>query len=870
MRTTKWKNIHSMIFRKISAIVLVFAITLSVIPYKPVHAVSATSIRVVVNGTVKTGKAIKKTGDWYMKVSDIKKLTGIRSKGKGSSYVSLSDVANKANVGYEYDPTFNGAYFWTDEKYGSDDYIRAYDLGLVKNSVHKKRNKTITGTQFRNMLITMIKKTNSSKVGYFKKYVKPYNKPIRLGEATGMAFYAARCIGADRGNYEFDLEKNLNKKKGAMDAFWDDRPFQFKKIMPKFYTGKMKLDDDTWPNARIASYLWMVWHCSDYSRAPMVEYDSKKYSFHFDRKLSYMQAVTILTRLYDSRKQTIKDTFASLGSEKATTPDSGFLTSKILKKAAKKKNLTINDLPPTSGFVFGHSYEDTELYATPRDIKMISDLGFNSCRILVSYQTFFDQDVTKVNVTKLKQLDELIAAGIRYNVHVNFAFISLPGRWTYTDYDTYETTASLDMFTDESLLKQTQEVWRVIAARYKDVPSAYLSFLPFWEAMNKSLSSNRPYTDYTWLDVERSLIAIVDTIRRVSPDRAIVYEPNADNEISTIKENGAENIYMDMTEKYDNILISSNFCEMPYVYQEMTASETDHIDHANHGMFKQEYPVSYPHAYSYITESTPITLDGFLPSGTSINIYLKNAVSGSTLTIVADGGILAEKTYDNSQSFNLISGPISSYMMYSDSEEKVNVTLGQKVGEVKITSAGEIEWSGIEVIYPNSYAVSKVYFPSDFDRIYYGETHEEPYERKTSIIQISPTYEGSTAPTQLTLSKDMTYTSDQIAYKSDKTTVNAFFDEYHQMFSKSLIRFECADFNTGTTVPSKVSYYTDILSTMKSYDYSWLSALDYKQSIKDCRYGNKCLKGDYKEYKGYKIERKVIKTLQKYQHSKRW
>ena len=149
------------IFRIVTAGLLVLVLTgTSLMETVPVSMYAATSIRVVVDGTVKTGKAKKKSGDWYMKVSDIKKLIGIKVKGKSTSYVSLASAAKKADVGYEYDPVFGGAYFWLDEKFGEEDYGRAYDLGLVKASVHKKRTKAITGTQYRKMLIDMIKKEN--------------------------------------------------------------------------------------------------------------------------------------------------------------------------------------------------------------------------------------------------------------------------------------------------------------------------------------------------------------------------------------------------------------------------------------------------------------------------------------------------------------------------------------------------------------------------------------------------------------------------------------------------------------------------------------------------------------------------------------
>ena len=63
------------------------------------------------------------------------------------------------------------------------------------------------------------------------------------------------------------------------------------------------------------------------------------------------------------------------------------------------------------------------------EMKQAANWGFNSVRVMLTYRTFFDEDANTVDLNKLKQLDKLVAAAMRYNLHLNLVTMTVPGRW---------------------------------------------------------------------------------------------------------------------------------------------------------------------------------------------------------------------------------------------------------------------------------------------------------------------------------------------------------------------------------------------------------------------------------------------------------
>lgn len=141
-----------------------------------------------------------------------------------------------------------------------------------------------------------------------------------------------------------------------------------------------------------------------------------------------------------------------------------------------------------------------------KDFQMIQEMGFNFVRLPMDYRCWIvDGDWENINENVLKEIDQAVAWGEKYGIHVNLNFHRAPG---FTVADPQEKTS---LWTD----KKTQEVcashWAMFAKRYKGIPNSRLSFNLF----------NEPFGVDE--DTHYAVVKIMaDAIRAEDPDRLII------------------------------------------------------------------------------------------------------------------------------------------------------------------------------------------------------------------------------------------------------------------------------------------------------------------------------------------------------------
>jgi hypothetical protein len=822
-------------------------------------AISVNDVRIVIDGKVNTFNAKLIAGDWYLKPADIKTALGINVTATMDGYANLRTAAKKMDVSYEHDGILNAAYLWTDEKYAVDvnkDYNRAISLGLVPGELKSKPDDAITPKEFGKLLTVIIDKIDKSKVKQFKKNVLPalsVTRPMLRGEGFIMAYYAAECVGADDRNNEFDQSVIPS------DQFWDAGNCDFDGFFPYIWTGPVVWDNewkDTWQDYHVAAFLWAAWRSSPVSNIQVFEYDAVKNSMRQTEQLTVREAVSAAVRIYD---RVTPDQYMPLSNTEAVNYDKTIITDELLNKSKALPLLSIDNLPVWKGFVLsgGGSYENTDFAESEKDLRNIANWGFNSVRIMMTYQTLFDEKAKSVNISNLQELDKLIAAAIKYNLHVNLLTFSLPGRWTKFDFSTYQTTASLDLFTNPERQKEANAVWALLAARYKDIPSATLSFCPIWEAQNYSLSSGLYVTPYTEEDVAKVYGQLLGTIKQIDPDRFVIFEPTANNSSEDIIKQ-SDTIKEAIQSTYPNALMMANFCETPFVYAEMTATAGAHIDHNNHSMFKPAYPTTIYAAQYHIDNGSPLEMNGVLKAGTKIDIYLSKADGDGVFEIAGDGKNLYSENL-STKNFNT-EDPLSGFYPYAKSDKLVSITLKTDVEKLLISYSGNyFEWSGINITLPDEYAVKRWWFPSGYDALLTGTELSEPMLKDTSTIMISPNSYNSGR--DITVNADVTYTSSEIIAQSNKQTIESWAKAMTAYSPKLIVRFETAGFSVGCIHDSVLKYYDDMLSAFDKYGIGWYSN-DYMDIIN--------ARSSYAgiepvQYKEYSLDVEMLKVLQKHQ-----
>jgi aryl-phospho-beta-D-glucosidase BglC (GH1 family) len=140
------------------------------------------------------------------------------------------------------------------------------------------------------------------------------------------------------------------------------------------------------------------------------------------------------------------------------------------------------------------------------DFQMIHELGFNFVRLPMDYRYWIvDNDWERIDEEKVKLIDQAVAWGKKYNIHVQICFHRAPG---YTVANPPEKT---DLFTDADAQRVCAKHWAFFARRYKGIPNEEVSFDLFNEPGEQSPES--------YAKVARLLI---EAIHKEDPNRFII------------------------------------------------------------------------------------------------------------------------------------------------------------------------------------------------------------------------------------------------------------------------------------------------------------------------------------------------------------
>jgi endoglucanase len=150
------------------------------------------------------------------------------------------------------------------------------------------------------------------------------------------------------------------------------------------------------------------------------------------------------------------------------------------------------------------------------DFAWMAEWGFNFARLPMSYRCWSDpKDWRRMDERVLQEIDQALAFGRQYGIHVSLCFHRAPG---------YSVDRSVqepfNLWTDTEALEACTYQWAHFAARYRDWPNRQLSFdlvnEPGMNAATGELLNDAAYA--------RVVTALVKGIRTVSPDRLIIAE----------------------------------------------------------------------------------------------------------------------------------------------------------------------------------------------------------------------------------------------------------------------------------------------------------------------------------------------------------
>lgn len=144
------------------------------------------------------------------------------------------------------------------------------------------------------------------------------------------------------------------------------------------------------------------------------------------------------------------------------------------------------------------------------DFKMISELGFNFVRLPLDYRVWIkNRDWNQLDETVLKEIDQAVNWGKKYNIHVCINFHRAPG------YCINAPKEAKNLWTEPEAQKVCAKHWAAFSKRYKGIPNTNLSFNLFNEPSGVD--------DATYAKVAGIMVS---AIHKEDPNRLILADGN--------------------------------------------------------------------------------------------------------------------------------------------------------------------------------------------------------------------------------------------------------------------------------------------------------------------------------------------------------
>jgi aryl-phospho-beta-D-glucosidase BglC (GH1 family) len=133
---------------------------------------------------------------------------------------------------------------------------------------------------------------------------------------------------------------------------------------------------------------------------------------------------------------------------------------------------TAEKLPRWRGFNLQNKFVlGTSRPFAESDFRMIHEMGFNFVRLPMDYRIWIvNGDWTRINPDALKDIDQAVAWGEKYHLHVCLNFHRAPG------YTVAQPPEPRSLWTDEEAQRVCALHWATFARRYKGIPNDRLSF----------------------------------------------------------------------------------------------------------------------------------------------------------------------------------------------------------------------------------------------------------------------------------------------------------------------------------------------------------------------------------------------------------
>ena len=405
---------------------------------------------------------------------------------------------------------------------------RAISYGLVPEELQGDYDASVTFRQYSQMLTNLIRIWDESRLGEWEEIIalaaesdeEMQREDGILATAYAMVLMGQNAPGADSLHLDIDqiMDQITEQLPGEIDTPSWDYP-----LFPSWE--EMGFE---WCNS---NYMWGgVSTCailiSRVSGQAIYPYDFEGKSAHLQDPLTREEAICAVLRLGETDPAILEPEGTYVQLSDVGSYDKTIITDDLLNSDTNLPEVTQAQLPSDWKGVGLSSSKNEGIGAgctdfRETDIKFLADNGFNFTRIFFSLSTLrfpdYPEDGRLVNENELRDLDQLIAWGMEYGVHIQIAMSF------YLDEGGNDKTDD-SIASNDAQWAMVQDYWTMLARRYAGIPSRYLTF---------DLSNEiQPGEEDNLAYAESKLSELVSAVRMADAQRVLLHafpaNPNPD------------------------------------------------------------------------------------------------------------------------------------------------------------------------------------------------------------------------------------------------------------------------------------------------------------------------------------------------------
>lgn len=397
---------------------------------------------------------------------------------------------------------------------------RAAEYGIASQETLDHLEETVTYSQFCSMLSAVIEKLyGAESLAQWEDVASlalAADTPMMRADGALAIFEAAIVVGMQ------DYHSNSNQQPDIDGLTMGEAIFGMRErtdydLFPNWSEEchNINWDGDTDTILGVAAQ-YPYYRKSTVSGKAVMEYDETM-SMRYEDPFTCEEAIKAALRLYESWTPR---NYVRPEDAEALTYDSSIITDDLFSLSSSLPEVSAEELPADwrglTIFSKGVTHYNIVEPFQERDLKFLSENGFNFARVLIGFTTLgypdHPENGSLVNLAELKDLDRLIAWGMRYDVHLSLCMLSPPG---YASQEDVEHQAIKDAdYPSPEQWELIMSYWTMLAKRYAGIPSRNLSFelCTEWHLEEEGKSA----------DFKTDWEPVIEAIREISPERVLL------------------------------------------------------------------------------------------------------------------------------------------------------------------------------------------------------------------------------------------------------------------------------------------------------------------------------------------------------------